>query len=148
MKILIPDWLIILAGLGQIFTALVYPVVRQKVLHWFEDLKNLNPLNEAIAKTYGYYIQSINFVFGLMSVLLVNELQNPSLLSFGVTLFIALYWIGRISIQLKSYPIQDLSGHKYYTIGTKGMNILISLFAVVYLLLAINNSQIFTLWIL
>lgn len=55
MKINIPNWLIILGGVGQIFTALIYPYIRHKVFDWYNDVKQLKPLNQEIVKTYGRY---------------------------------------------------------------------------------------------
>lgn len=57
MKYQVPHWLIILGGIGQIFTALVYPFIRHRVFDWYNDIKKLKPLNREIAKTYGHYIQ-------------------------------------------------------------------------------------------
>lgn len=131
-------FLIILAGCGQIFTAIVYPLVRYKVLDWFEDLNNLNPLNQAIAKTYGYYIQGINFAMGLLSITLYNELLIPSLLTISLVGFMALYWIGRISFQLKDYNFNALKQRKYFTTGIWGMNLLIAFFALTYSLVFIQ----------
>ena len=72
----IPHWLIILGGIGQIFTALIYPYIRHQVFDWYNDVKQLSPLNQEIAKTYGRYIQGLNFSFGLIAILLPSELQT------------------------------------------------------------------------
>jgi len=138
MKTELLKWCIVLAGIGQMFTAIIYPFVRYRVLDWFTDLKNLKPLNEAIAKTYGYYIQGINFSFGLMSVLLVNELLVVSKLSMAIVGFIALYWIGRISFQLKGYSFDEISEKKNFKTGIWGMNLLIVFFTLTYLSLFIH----------
>jgi hypothetical protein len=53
MKINIPNWLIILGGIGQMFTAIIYPYIRHVVFDWYNDIKKLKPLNQEIAKTYG-----------------------------------------------------------------------------------------------
>jgi hypothetical protein len=138
MKTELLTWCIILAGIGQMFTAIIYPFVRYRVLDWFTDLKNLKPLNEAIAKTYGYYIQGINFSFGLMSVLLVNELLVATKLSLAVVGFITVYWIGRISFQLKGYSFDEISEKQHFKTGIWGMNLLIVFFALTYLGLFIH----------
>ncbi|RDK84268.1 hypothetical protein [Marinirhabdus gelatinilytica] len=130
--------LLLLAGIGQIFTAVVYPLVRYKVLLWFTDLKKLTPLNEAIAKIYGYYIQGINFCMGLLSVMLPSELLRPTSLSIAVVGFMAMYWIGRISFQLKDYSFKELSKNKHFKKGVWGMNLLISFFALTYSILFLN----------
>ncbi|MEM7085590.1 MAG: hypothetical protein AAF489_05375 [Bacteroidota bacterium] len=138
MEIEILTGCIILAGIGQIVTAIIYPFVRYRVLDWFADLQNLNPLNEVIAKTYGYYIQGINFSFGLMSILLIDELLIKSKLSMAVVGFMAVYWMGRISFQLKSYSFDEISTKKNYKIGIWSMNTLIVFFALTYLSLFIH----------
>jgi len=44
MNIEIPNWVIIAGGIGQIFTALIYPYIRHKVFDWYTDVKKLKPL--------------------------------------------------------------------------------------------------------
>ena len=46
MKFEIPNWLIILGGAGQIFTALIYPYIRHRVFDWYNDIKKLKPLTK------------------------------------------------------------------------------------------------------
>lgn len=75
MKFQVPGWLIILGGIGQIFTALIYPYIRHVVFDWYNDIKKLKPLNQEIAKTYGRYIQGLNFAFGLISIIFRDELK-------------------------------------------------------------------------
>jgi hypothetical protein len=60
--------LIVAGGIGQIFTALIYPYIRHRVFDWYTDVRKLKPLNQEIAKTYGRYIVGLNFGFGLMAV--------------------------------------------------------------------------------
>ncbi len=45
MNLTIPNWLIITSGIGQIFTALIYPYIRHQVFDWYTDVKKLKPLN-------------------------------------------------------------------------------------------------------
>ena len=81
MKYNVPNSLIIIGGVGQIFTALVYPYIRHHVFDWYTDVKQLKHLNQEIAKTYGRYIQGLNFSFGLIAILLHTELQNGTCLA-------------------------------------------------------------------
>ena len=53
MNLIIPNWLIILSGAGQIFTALIYPYIRHRVFDWYNGVKQLKPLNQEIAKVLG-----------------------------------------------------------------------------------------------
>lgn len=139
MNIQIPNWLIILGGCGQIFTALIYPYIRHQVFDWYNDVKQLKPLNQEIAKTYGRYIQGLNFSFGVIAILLPNDLKNGTHLAIAITGLIAAYWVGKVATQIAYYPMYDIPKKQLFKIGSYGMNTLFVLFAVVYTLLFITN---------
>ena len=139
MKPIIPDWLIIVGGIGQIFTALIYPYIRHKVFDWYNDIKKLNPLNQEIAKTYGRYIQGLNFSFGLISILFTSDLKNQSGLAVALTGLIAAYWTGKLITQFAYYPMYQIPKKMIFKIGEIGMNTLFTLFAVVFIWLFISN---------
>lgn len=139
MKINIPNWLIILGGIGQIFTALIYPYIRHKVFDWYNDVKQLKPLNQEIAKTYGRYIQGLNFSFGLMAILFAQDLKNQTNLAVAITGLIAMYWVGKVATQFAYYPMYQIPQKTILKIGSWGMNLLFGFFAVIYTLLFIHN---------
>ncbi|WFO15620.1 hypothetical protein M601_017995 [Cellulophaga baltica 4] len=141
MKYNVPNWLIIIGGLGQIFTALIYPYIRHKVFDWYTDVKQLKPLNQEIAKTYGRYIQGLNFSFGLIAILLTQELQNGSKLAIAITGLIAAYWIGKVATQVAYYPMYEIPKKALFRIGGYFMNGLFTLFAVVFTWLLIENCM-------
>lgn len=135
----IPNWLIILGGIGQIFTALIYPYIRHRVFDWYTDVKKLKPLNQEIAKTYGRYIQGLNFSFGLIALLLTNDLKNQTLLALAITGLIGAYWVGKVATQIAYYPMYTIPQQPIFKIGSYCMNTLFVLFAVVYTLLFTYN---------
>tara|TARA_R100000935_G_scaffold18503_1_gene35820 strand:+ start:46606 stop:47034 length:429 start_codon:yes stop_codon:yes gene_type:complete len=139
MKLNIPNWLIIVGGCGQIFTALIYPYIRHKVFDWYTDVKQLKPLNQEIAKTYGRYIQGLNFSFGLIAILIPSDLKNGTNLAIAITALIAVYWIGKVATQVAYYPMYDIPKKFIFKWGGFGMNILFVLFAVVYSLVLFQN---------
>lgn len=139
MNLSIPNWLIILSGIGQIFTALIYPYIRHQVFDWYNDVKQLKPLNQEIAKTYGRYIQGLNFSFGLIAILFTNELKEESALAVALTGLIAAYWVGKVATQIAYYPMYDIPKRKLFKFGSYGMNTLFVLFAVVNSALFIHN---------
>ena len=141
MNLSIPNWLIILGGCGQIFTALIYPYIRHQVFDWYNDVKKLKPLNQEIAKTYGRYIQGLNFSFGLIAILLPNDLQNGTALATALTALIAAYWVGKVATQIAYYPMYQIPQKLHFKIGSYFMNMLFVLFAVVYTLLVIYNLK-------
>lgn len=135
----IPDWLIIAGGIGQIFTAAIYPYIRHRVFDWYNDIKKLKPLNQEIAKTYGRYIQGLNFSFGLITLLLTDELQNKTGLAVGMTGLIAAYWTGKLITQFAYYPMYQIPRKMIFRIGEFAMNGLFILFTVVFIWLFFYN---------
>ncbi len=140
MNFNIPNGLIILSGIGQIFTALIYPYIRHNVFDWYTDVKQLKPLNQEIAKTYGRYIQGLNFSFGLIAITLPTHLKEQTPLALAVTGLIAAYWIGKVATQVAYYPMYEIPKKKLFKIGSYFMNCLFILFAVVFTLLLAYNS--------
>ncbi len=135
----IPNWLIMVGGVGQIFTALIYPYIRHKVFDWYNDIKKLKPLNQEIAKTYGRYIQGLNFSFGLISILLTNELKNGTALAVALTGLIAAYWTGKLITQFAYYPMYQIPKKLIFKIGEVLMNTLFITFAAVFIWMFIMN---------
>ena len=138
MKYEIPNWLIYIGAAGQIFTALIYPYIRHKVFDWYNDIKKLKPLNQEIAKTYGRYIQGLNFSFGLISFLLANELKNGSGLALALTGLIAAYWTGKLITQFAYYPMYQIPNKLIFKIGELLMNTLFVTFAIVFIWLFVT----------
>lgn len=135
----IPNWLIIIGGIGQIFTALIYPYIRHKVFDWYNDVKQLKPLNQEIAKTYGRYIQGLNFSFGVIALVFTSALKNQTDLAVAITGLIAMYWVGKVATQIAYYPMYQIPQKLHFKIGSYFMNTLFTLFAVVYTLLFTHN---------
>ena len=139
MKWVVPNWLIISGAIGQIFTALIYPYIRHVVFDWYNDIKKLKPLNQEIARTYGRYIQGLNFSFGLISMLFTEDLKNQTGLAIALIGLIAAYWIGKVITQFAYYPMYEIPKKLIFKIGEAGMNILFISFAVIFSWLFVYN---------
>ncbi len=133
--------LIIAAGVGQIFTAFIYPYIRHQVFDWYNDVKKLKPLNQEIARTYGRYIQGLNFSFGLIAILIPIRLQNGSHLALALTTLIAAYWTGKVVTQLAYYPMYQIPQKVLFKVGSYLMNFLFFLFASVFVYLSFLNVR-------
>ncbi len=131
--------LIIIGGIGQIFTALIYPYIRHKVFDWYRDIKKLKPLNQEIAKTYGRYIQGLNFAFGLIAITLTDDLHNGSGLAVALTGLIAAYWTGKVLTQFAYYPMYSIPEKPIFKFGEILMNSLFIFFALLYSWLFLSN---------
>jgi len=132
MKLQIPNWLIILGAACQIFTAIIYPYIRHVIFDWYNDIKKLKPLNQEIAKTYGRYIQGLNFSFGLISILFTNELKNQTGLAVAITGLIAAYWTGKVITQFSYYPMYEIPQKTIFKIGEILMNTLFISFPLIF----------------
>ena len=139
MRYDVPNWLIIVGAIGQMFTAIIYPYIRHVVFDWYNDIKKLKPLNQEIAKTYGRYIQGLNFSFGLISILLADDLKNQTGLACALTGLIAAYWTGKVITQFSYYPMYNIPKKRIFKIGSYLMNTLFVTFALVFIWLFINN---------
>ena len=132
MKLQIPNWLIILGAAGQILTAIIYPYIRHVIFDWYNDIKKLKPLNQEIAKTYGRYIQGLNFSFGLISILFTNELKNQTGLAVAITGLIAAYWTGKVVTQFSYYPMYEIPQKAIFKMGEILMNALFISFSLIF----------------
>ena len=139
----VPNWIIIAGGIGQIFTALIYPYIRHKVFDWYNDVKQLKPLNQEIAKTYGRYIQGLNFSFGLIPILIPSDLKNQTNLAIALTGLIGAYWVGKVTTQFAYYPMYQIPKKLIFKIGGYGMNLLFVFFATIYTFLFLYNLKVF-----
>ena len=139
MKWVVPNWLIILGAIGMMFTAIIYPYIRHVVFDWYNDIKQLKPLNQEIAKTYGRYIQGLNFSFGLISILFTEELKNQTGLAVALTGLIAAYWTGKVATQFSYYPMYEIPKKMIFKIGEVLMNILFISFSAIFIWLFISN---------
>lgn len=133
---ILPTELVVLGGVGQIFTALVYPYIRHVVFDWYNDIRKLKPLNQQIAKTYGRYIQGLNFGFGAIAILYPSELMGGSPLALALTLLIAAYWVGKVVVQFAHYPMYEIPAGLRFKLGEIGINLLFVYFAVLFSVLA------------
>lgn len=138
---MIPNWLIILGGCGMIFTALIYPYIRHRVFDWYSDIKKLKPLNQEIAKTYGRYIQGLNFSFGLITILFTSDLKNNTGLAVALTGLIAAYWTGKVITQFAYYPMYEIPKKTIFKVGEVLMNVMFIAFSVIIIALFISNLK-------
>jgi hypothetical protein len=138
-RFLIPNWLIIAGAIGQIFTAIIYPYIRHTIFDWYNDIKKLKPLNQEIAKTYGHYIQGLNFSFGFISIVFTHDLKNQTSLAVAITGLIAAYWTGKVITQFSYYPMYQIPKKLIFKMGGILMNTLFISFSIIFIWLFITN---------
>lgn len=97
-------WLSGLAQIVLVFGSLFIP----RALRWQAELEKVSLLIKQMFWVYAAYILFINLSFGLLSLLLYQELLNGSLFSIIISGFIAVYWISRIIIQFVYFDRKSL----------------------------------------
>jgi len=104
-------WALRLAGLGQIFIAVIYFWMRG-IVGWNADMAKLRPHNRAICNTYSRYIQTFNTVFGLICLFQTRELLNGTPLAADLTLIMGVYWLVRFILQFAYYDMTEITSQK------------------------------------
>jgi hypothetical protein len=130
--------LIFLAGLAQILLAL-FSIVIPFVLKWKEEMTKVNGLIRSIFYTYSVYIFAINVWFGIVSMVMPDELSNRSGLAGAVSIFIALYWLGRVLVQFSFGKAAGRPTGLIFTIGEIALWLLFLLLTIVYTFAACYN---------
>jgi len=117
-------WGLRLAGVGQIFIAVIYIWMRG-IVGWDADMAKLRPHNRAIANTYSRYIQVFNTVFGLICLFQTRALLNGTVLAADLTLIMGVYWLVRLILQFTYYDMREITRQKQlYQIGAYAFDLL------------------------
>jgi hypothetical protein len=127
-----------LAGVAQILLAL-FSIAIPFVLKWKEEMKKVNGLIRNIFYTYSVYIFAINVWFGIVSACMPFQLSNKSGLAAAVTLFIALYWLGRVLVQFSFGKAAGRPVGLIFTLGEIALWLLFIVLTFVYGLAAAYN---------
>jgi hypothetical protein len=131
--------LIFWSGIGH-FALCLGSLFIPKVLQWQKHLKDLQPLLRQMFWTYAAYILVINGSFGIVSVFGSHELLNHSFLAKSITVFIGVYWLTRIGIQIFYFDRSAAPKGLLYTLGEIALIGLFVFFALTYLVAFFFNN--------
>jgi hypothetical protein len=110
------------------------------MLDWKNKLADADSLIRKMFWTYAAYILVLHIFFGLISLFACHELLNGSVLAFSVTLFIALYWFGRLILQFTVFSKIPRPKGLIYWWAEAGLIIAFLAFTLIYGLVAIHNA--------
>ncbi|MCA9186677.1 MAG: hypothetical protein R3E01_20855 [Pirellulaceae bacterium] len=122
---------IFFAGLGQLCLAAASLAI-PRVLRWGEDLAQLRPLTRQVFWTYAAYIWGTNLFFGIVSIVMPDELANHSHLSTALCTFITLYWFARVVIQFTYFDRSEAPAGKLLVVAEWVLVALFVAFTAVY----------------
>jgi len=138
MSLSIIQLLLFICGILHIALSIGSSVI-PKLLHWNQELKNVQPLIKQMFWTYAAYILAINICFGLVSIWGTKELTDHSFLAACITLFISIYWLTRIGIQFLYFDTSQAPKGLIFTLGEIALVGLFILFTAVYFLAFLYN---------
>lgn len=132
--------LLLVAGAGQVFVALVYDWVR-RILGWDADIARMQHCwNRQIAHTYSRYIQGINAFLGAMTLLHAEAFLHGHAIVNLMALGIALYWGIRLLVAVGYYDTRAVTAQRrLYRIGGWGFNLLFAYLAGVYAIVFVHG---------
>lgn len=91
-----------LAGVGH-FVVLIASVQVPSYFNWKEDFAKLTPFNRKLVWTYATYVFLMIFSFGVLTLVLHDELLRGERSALALSLLIGLFWLGRIALDAFSF---------------------------------------------
>ena len=95
-----------LAGIGH-FCVLIASFQVPSRMHWKEDLAKLMPANRKLMYTYGVFIVMTIIAFGVLTLLLHDELLRGEKSALGLATFIGVFWLMRVVIDFTYHNHAD-----------------------------------------
>lgn len=121
-----------LAGAGH-FTLIAVSVQLPARLGWRVDLAKLTPFNRSFVWVAGGYLVFNYLSFGVLTLLLHDEMLRGDRSAVALAAFIGLYWLGRVVIDATSFRDAPWPPGRLFRLGHAALVALFLYFAVVYL---------------
>ena len=113
-----------------------------RVLGWGSELKKVNALTRQIVLVHGSFTVLTIIAFGLVTLIAGRELLAGNRLALAVTLFIGVFWTGRLLIQLFYFDAGTWLTTPFRKIGFRALYFVFAYFAIVYLTAAWVNGSV------
>ncbi len=110
------DVLIWLAGFGH-FTVLLASFQVPGRLDWKRDLAQLKPFNRKLLWTQSGFTVLTIIAFGVLTLLLHDEMLRGEQAALALAAFIAVYWICRILVDIFYFSHQDWPQGRGFVLG-------------------------------
>jgi alginate O-acetyltransferase complex protein AlgI len=105
-----------LAGIGH-FVILIASFQVPYRLNWKQDLQSLMPLNRKLLWVQSSFTVITILAFGILTLVLHDDLLRGSRPALGLTCFIAIYWMARILVDAVYFSHADWPQGKQFVIG-------------------------------
>ena len=131
--------LIFIAGILH-FGILVASAAVPQVLDWRKALANLDPLFQQLVWVHGAFIVIVIVGFGLLAVLLPDQLAQGTPLARAICLFIALFWTARLGVQFFVFDAKPHLKNRLLAIGYHGLTVVFLYHAIIFSVAACHSS--------
>jgi len=105
----IQEWLSLLLWLAAAghFLVLIASFQVPRRLRWKDDLAKLTTFNRKLMWVHGAFAVYTISAFGVMSLILHDEMLRGDRAALALAFFIGLYWLGRIVVDFTYYSHRD-----------------------------------------
>ena len=121
-----------LAGAGH-FVILIASAQVPSRLRWKEDLQPLTPFNRKLLWVQGGFTVLTIIAFGILTLVLHQELLRGERAALGLAAFIGLYWSARILVDACYFSHSDWPKGRLFVVGHALLTALFSFLAPSYL---------------
>jgi len=121
-----------LAGIGH-FCVLIASFQVPRRLGWEEDLAKLAPFNRKLMWVHGGFAVLTIIAFGLLTLVLHNDMLRGERAALGLAAFIGVYWSVRILVDFTYYDHKDWPSGRGFVVGHVLLTMLFAFLAVTYL---------------
>lgn len=127
-----------LAGAGH-FAVLIASFQVPYRLRWKEDLGKLTSFNRKLMWVHGGFAVYTIAAFGVMTLLLHDEILSGQRAALALSVFIGTYWLLRIIVDFTYYSHSDWPQGKGFVIGHLFLTLLFVFLSATYLGVSVRN---------
>lgn len=122
-------WLAALAQVGLLGVSLQVPAR----LNWRHELASLQPFNRKLMWVYGIFVVLTYLGFAALTAGLHGELLRGDRAAVGLALFIGVYWLARVVVDIVYFRSGDWPRGRFLELGHWLLNGVFVFLAVTYL---------------
>ena len=110
-------------------------------LDWRRNLAGLHPFLRRLFWVYGVFIVLVIISFGTLTLVHARELAAGTSLARSLCLFIGVFWLARLFVQLFIFDARPFLTNWFYKIGYHSLTFVFAYFILVYAAAALITKQ-------
>jgi hypothetical protein len=114
------------------FAVLSASALTPKALDWRGALAPLHPFLRKMFWVYGAFIVLVIISFGTLTLVFTPEMSGGTPLGRGLCLFISIFWLVRLGVQIFVFDARPFLTNWIYKYGYHGLTFVFIYFALIY----------------